>query len=76
MINTIYRDDFWDVTIDWSKPVHYENVSSYTPAKDLKNDLYMITGKYSSHPNKLFYIGKTYYQTITISLRIEAINRN
>ncbi len=65
MLKLLYREYFWQVTIEWSKPVNYSNINFYELANDSNFDLYMITGKYSDYKHKIFYIGKSYFQTIS-----------
>jgi hypothetical protein len=61
----LFEDAFLNVTISWSRPMLYENLISNGSSYDETAYLYMISGKYHNHPNKVFYIGKTYNQTVS-----------
>ena len=61
----LYEEDSWLVSINWSKPMIYENLIENGSYNDDDAHLYMITGKYLNNTPKLFYIGKTYNQYVT-----------
>ncbi|HHI30426.1 MAG TPA: hypothetical protein ENL17_01775 [Candidatus Methanoperedenaceae archaeon] len=51
---------FKDIEIEWSKPMIYDEFMKKHPSHDKNSCFYMLTGKYSDYPYKLFYIGRTY----------------
>ena len=52
----------WIVTINWSRPITYENIidREYQYGYDSDHWLYMILGYYGASSPKIFYIGKIY----------------
>jgi hypothetical protein len=61
----LFQEYSWIATVNWSRPVLYQNAKiDYYDAEEYAN-LYKITGKYSSYDPKLFYIGKTFRQYVT-----------
>lgn len=64
----LYNELCWSAKIYWSRPIIYDNAKNfYYEANDISN-LYKITGKYSKNKHTLFYVGKTYAQSVSIRL--------
>ena len=65
----------WDAEINWSRPVLYTNAKDSWYEYD-RYYFYKITGKYSKYPPRLFYIGKTFSQSVKTRLnQKDHINR-
>ena len=64
----LYEDLVWSAEINWSRPIQYNNVKNFEYEMDEIAYFYKITGKFSHYKHKLFYIGKTYTQTVKIRL--------
>ncbi|OQX96503.1 hypothetical protein B6I21_00820 [candidate division KSB1 bacterium 4572_119] len=64
----LYPDTFWNVSINWTKPKLYENILEKYSEYDDYSYFYKITGQYSTKEHKLYYIGKAYYQTVSMRL--------
>lgn len=68
-MNPVFEDDFWEVDINWSKPVSYKSARDNGSDHDKTANLYMITIRYADHDHKPVYIGKTYRQNIQTRLK-------
>ncbi len=60
---------FKEIEIKWSKPIKYEEFLEDGLDGEQYVYLYMIIGKYSENPYKLFYIGKTYSNIVFYRLK-------
>jgi hypothetical protein len=68
-LKAIAPDEAWHVTLNWSRPEHYDDVTSDGSRHDDDGWLYMILGYFgSSHP-KIFYIGKVVQSYVSQRLR-------
>lgn len=65
----VFEDDFWDVTIDWSKPIPYVHARDQGSDYDAYANLYVISARYSTNTHKAIYIGKTFKQNIQTRLK-------
>jgi len=61
-------DEFWHVEVKWMPPVAYDKVVSEGSTHDDHAYLYMIIARYSSHPPKVVYLGRTYQQSVSVRL--------
>ena len=65
----LYEDDYWDIEINWTRPILYEKIREEGCSHDSIAKLYMITAKYSRNNPKCIYIGKTYKQCVSTRLK-------
>lgn len=65
----VFDDDFWKVTVRWSKPISYQTAKDRGSIHDLTANLYMISVRFSDKAHKPIYIGKTYEQDIQTRLK-------
>jgi len=70
-LTPLFKNEFWNVEISWSRPTTYENVIYYGTDRDDEAYLYIIAAKYGSNKSKILYIGKTYKQTVSVRLNQE-----
>jgi hypothetical protein len=59
---------FWEVHVDWKKPVKYKVILEAGCNHDDSAHLYRILSRYSVYPFKSLYIGHTYNQCISVRL--------
>jgi hypothetical protein len=61
-------DQFWDVHIYWQRPIAYKRIIEDGCQHDQDANLYHILGRFSTHPFKSLYVGRTYNQCVSTRL--------
>ena len=64
-LSALREEDYWNVEISWTRPKKYEAIITQGSIYDDEAQLYMISGRYGKYPHKLFYLGKTYSQSVS-----------
>ncbi len=59
------ESEFWDVAVQWTRPILYDTVRSMGTEYDETACLYLITARFASKSRKLIYVGKTYRQYVS-----------
>jgi hypothetical protein len=65
----VFEDDYWDVAIQWTKPISYDKAKNEGSKHDEFAYLYMISVRYSTNKHKPVYIGKTFEQDVQTRLK-------
>jgi hypothetical protein len=64
-VKPLYAGEFWDVSVQWMRPMAYDTLTSNGSEHDLSANFYMILGRYSYQPAKVLYIGMTFQQSVS-----------
>ena len=62
-------DEFWDTSIQWTRPMEYDSLVVNGSDHDEEANFYMIIGRFSNKPTKILYIGMTFEQWVSRRLR-------
>ena len=65
----LFKDDFWEVHIKWTRPRAYERVRDEGSDYDDSACLYYICAQFSTGQPKVLYIGQTYQQSVSLRLQ-------
>ena len=65
----LYPEDFWRITVHWSRPVSYERASTQGTPSDDAAHLYLISARFGDFSPKVLYIGKVFDQWIRTRLQ-------
>jgi predicted GIY-YIG superfamily endonuclease len=64
-VKPLYEDEFWDVSIQWTRPMSYDGLLEHGSEHDEYANFYMILGRFASKSAKILYIGMTYQQWVS-----------
>jgi hypothetical protein len=67
-VKPLYADDFWDASVNWTRPMAYDTLLSNGSKHDADANFYMILGRLSDGPAKIIYIGMTFQQSVSTRL--------